>query len=76
VKLSLAEVRLAPGPGHAQDRQRPKEVELRDDERGLEVLGRVAEVVEIAEGGVGSEGLAKEEPTPWTKLRQPRRPRH
>jgi hypothetical protein len=38
--------------------------------------GRVAEVVEISEGGVGSEGLAKEEPTPWTELRQPRRRRH
>jgi putative DNA primase/helicase len=39
-------------------------------------IGRVAEVVEISEGGVGSEGFAKEEPTPWTKLRQPRRRRH
>ena len=38
--------------------------------------GRVAKVVEISEGGVGSEGLAKEEPTPWTKLRQPLRRRH
>jgi hypothetical protein len=28
VKLSLAQVRLAPGPGHAQNRQRAKRVEL------------------------------------------------
>jgi hypothetical protein len=28
-------------------------------------------VVEISEGGVGSEGLAKEEPTPWTSLPDP-----
>ena len=40
------------------------------------IVGRVAKVVEISEGGVGSEGLAKEEPTPWTKLRQPLRRRH
>jgi hypothetical protein len=39
VKLSLAQVRLAPGPGHAQNRQRPERVELGEDERGLEVLG-------------------------------------
>ena len=32
VKLPLAEVRLAPGAGHPEDRQRPERVELCNDE--------------------------------------------
>jgi hypothetical protein len=36
-KLSLAQVRLAPGAGHAQDRQRPERIELSEDEGRLEV---------------------------------------
>jgi hypothetical protein len=37
VELAIVEIGLAPGPGHAQDRQRPERVEPGDDERGLEV---------------------------------------
>src|ERR671918_2464945 len=51
-------------------------ISARSGDRAVFCHGRVAEVVEISEGGVGSEGLAKEEPTPWRKLPQLRRPQH
>ena len=56
VELALVQLRLAPGARHAQDRQRPERVELRDDERGLEVLrGVVHRLVD----GAGAQHLAE-----------------
>jgi hypothetical protein len=56
VKLPLVQFRLAPRARHAQDRQRPERVELRDDERRLEVLGGI---VHRLIDGAGPEHLAE-----------------
>ena len=64
VKLPLAQVRLAPGARHAQDRQCPERVELSDNERRLEVSTEVA-VFEHAPryhgGGFAGSGLLPDE---------------
>jgi hypothetical protein len=54
LKLSLAEVRLAPGARHTQDRQRPQRIEVRDDQRGLEDAARI---VHRLVDGAGAEHL-------------------